>query len=44
MEEPALLAGDIFEFVSKTENIRKKAGDDEDSPNTGKRIKDPTKV
>ncbi|XP_011250832.1 juvenile hormone epoxide hydrolase 1 [Camponotus floridanus] len=42
-EEPGLLADDIFEFVSKTENIRKKA-DNKDVPNTGKKIKEPTKI
>ncbi|RLU21450.1 hypothetical protein DMN91_005823 [Ooceraea biroi] len=43
MEEPALLADDIFEFVSKTEDIRKKAGN-KDIPNAGKKIKEPTKI
>lgn len=42
-EEPALLAGDIFEFVSKSEDIRKKAGN-KDIPNTEKKIKEPTKI
>ncbi|XP_029670456.1 juvenile hormone epoxide hydrolase 1-like [Formica exsecta] len=42
-EEPGLLADDIFEFVSKTEDLRKKA-DDKDVPNTGKKIKEPTKI
>lgn len=42
-EEPGLLADDIFEFVSKTEDIRKKA-DNKDVPNTGKKIKEPTKI
>ncbi|KAL6429368.1 hypothetical protein ACFW04_008209 [Cataglyphis niger] len=41
-EEPGLLADDIFEFVSKTEDIRKKA--DNNVPNTGKKIKEPTKI
>lgn len=42
-EEPGLLADDIFEFVSKVENERKKA-DNKDAPNTGKKIKEPTKI
>ncbi|XP_032670379.1 juvenile hormone epoxide hydrolase 1-like [Odontomachus brunneus] len=41
-EEPALLANDVFEFVSKTEDIRKKAG--KDKANTEKKIKEPTKI
>ncbi|XP_072764444.1 juvenile hormone epoxide hydrolase 1 [Anoplolepis gracilipes] len=43
-EEPGLLADDIFEFVSKTEDIRKKASANKDVPNTGKKIKEPTKI
>ncbi|XP_029168139.1 juvenile hormone epoxide hydrolase 1-like [Nylanderia fulva] len=42
-EEPGLLADDIFEFVSKVEDARKKA-DNKDIPNTGKKIKEPTKI
>lgn len=42
-EEPALLADDIFEFVSKVEDIRKKA-DNKDIPNKEKKIKEPTKI
>lgn len=41
-EEPALLANDVFEFVLKTEDIRKKAG--KDKSNTEKKIKEPTKI
>jgi len=41
-EEPALLADDIFEFVSKVEDIKKKT--DSNVPNTGKKIKEPTKI
>jgi len=43
MEEPALLASDIFEFVSKVEDIKKKA-DKKDIPNAGKKMKEPTKT
>jgi hypothetical protein len=42
-EEPGLLADDIFEFVSKVEDVKKKA-DNKDVPNTGKKIKEPTKI
>ncbi|KAH0951508.1 hypothetical protein HN011_003406 [Eciton burchellii] len=42
-EEPALLAGDIFEFVSKVQDIKKKV-DKKDVPNTGKKMKEPTKT
>lgn len=40
-EEPALLADDIFEFVTKVEDIKKKSTD---KPNTEKKIKEPTKI
>lgn len=43
LEEPALLANDIFEFVYKTENTRKKTGNKE-IPNAGKKIKEPTEI
>lgn len=43
LEEPVLLADDIFEFVSKTEDMKKKAGN-KDIPNTEKKIKEPTKI
>lgn len=42
-EEPGLLADDIFEFVSKVEDVRKKAGN-KDASNIGKKIKEPTKI
>lgn len=41
-EEPALLADDVFEFVSKTEEMRKTAG--KDKPNAEKKIREPTKI
>ncbi|XP_014484117.1 PREDICTED: uncharacterized protein LOC106749308 [Dinoponera quadriceps] len=41
-EEPALLANDVYEFVSKTEDIAKKAG--KDKSNAEKKIKEPTKI
>ncbi|EFN83232.1 juvenile hormone epoxide hydrolase 1 [Harpegnathos saltator] len=41
-EEPALVANDVFEFVSKTEDMRKKAG--KDKANTEKKIKEPTRI
>lgn len=41
-EEPALLADDVYEFVSKIEEMAKKAG--KDKPNAEKKIKEPTKI
>ncbi|XP_026826537.1 juvenile hormone epoxide hydrolase 1-like [Ooceraea biroi] len=43
MEEPSLLANDIFEFVSKTEDIRKKA-ENKDIPNRTEKVKEPSKT
>ncbi|XP_012218175.1 juvenile hormone epoxide hydrolase 1 [Linepithema humile] len=42
-EEPALLADDVFEFVSKVEDIKKKTSN-KDMPNAGKKIKKPIKI
>lgn len=43
-EEPALLADDIFKFVSMIEDIKKKNNAKNVSQNAEKKIKEPTKI
>ncbi|XP_012218176.1 juvenile hormone epoxide hydrolase 1-like [Linepithema humile] len=43
LEEPALLADDVFEFVSKTQDNKKKTNN-KDVPKTEKKRKEPTKI
>lgn len=42
-EEPALLADDIFKFVSTVEDTKKK-NNAKNKPNAEKKIKEPTKI
>lgn len=42
-EEPALLADDVFKFVSMVEDIKKK-DNAKNMPNKEKKIKEPTKI
>lgn len=42
-EEPALLADDVFKFVSTVEDMKKK-NSAKNKPNTEKKIKEPTKI